>query len=691
MPNRLAEETSPYLLQHANNPVAWYPWGEEALAKAKQENKPIFLSIGYSACHWCHVMEHESFESQEIADYLNEHFVSIKVDREERPDLDQIYMNAVQLLTGHGGWPMSVFLTCELKPFFGGTYWPPTAGRGMPGFDQVLKAVVDAWVNRQDKVLEQSGILTERLQMIGAGTSESSEIAPGRILLAIDQMRQSFDATHGGFGSAPKFPHTMNVDLILRYYDQSQDDSVLPMVTTTLDKMSMGGIYDHLGGGFARYSVDEFWLVPHFEKMLYDNALLVGNYVDAYRLTGNPNYARVIRESCDYILRDMTDERGGFHSTEDADSEGEEGKFYVWTPAEVHQLLGDPVIADRFCQVYDITESGNFEGHSIPRLKKPLAEYARLLETSEEELRDEMNRGKEVLFHARCDRVRPGKDDKILASWNGLMIEAMAGAGAALAEPTYIAAAEKAARFVLQDMRNEAGRLLHTYRHGKAKLAAYLDDYTYLASAMFALYEATFDEQWLVECKSLVDQAIEHFYDDDQGGFFYTADDHEALISRNKDFYDHSVPSGNGVAALVLAKLGRLLGNESYLALANETIAAGADVLQKHPFAAGQLLIAHHYLECDSREVVIAANDRAEIEPLVRQLAKIYDPTVLVAIALEDEPESPLLNLLKAGKKLLDDAAQVYVCENFHCNAPIAASQYLSDLTTNGNEAGPMV
>ncbi|GAA4433028.1 thioredoxin domain-containing protein [Bremerella cremea] len=691
MPNRLAHETSPYLLQHANNPVDWYAWGEEALAKAKQENKPIFLSIGYSACHWCHVMEHESFESQEIADYLNEHFVSIKVDREERPDLDQIYMNAVQLLTGHGGWPMSVFLTCELKPFFGGTYWPPTAGRGMPGFDQVLKAVVDAWVNRQDKVLEQSGILTERLQMIGAGTSESGEIAPGRILLAIDQMRQSFDATHGGFGSAPKFPHTMNVDLILRYYHQSQDDSVLPMVTTTLDKMSMGGIYDHLGGGFARYSVDEFWLVPHFEKMLYDNALLVGNYVDAYRLTGNPNYARVIRESCDYILRDMTDERGGFHSTEDADSEGEEGKFYVWTPAEVHRLLGDPVIADRFCQVYDITESGNFEGHSIPRLKKPLAEYARLLETSEEELRDEMNRGKEVLFHARCDRIRPGKDDKILASWNGLMIEAMAGAGAALAEPTYIAAAAKAARFVLQDMRNEAGRLLHTYRHGKAKLAAYLDDYTYLAAAMFALYEATFDEQWLVECKTLVDQAIEHFYDDDQGGFFYTADDHEALIARNKDFYDHSVPSGNGVAALVLAKLGRLLGNESYLALANETISAGADVLQKHPFAAGQLLIAHHYLESNSREIVIAASDRAEIEPLVRQLARTYAPGVLVAVALDDEPESPLLNSMKAGKTAHNGAAQVYVCENFHCNAPIDASQYLSDLSANGNESGPMV
>ncbi|PQO35713.1 thioredoxin domain-containing protein [Blastopirellula marina] len=678
MPNRLAHETSPYLQQHANNPVDWYPWGAEALERSKQEDKPIFLSIGYSACHWCHVMEHESFESQAIADYLNEHYVSIKVDREERPDLDQVYMNAVQLLTGHGGWPMSVFLTPELMPFFGGTYWPPTASRGMPGFDQVLRAVVDAWENRREVALQQSRLLTERLQRIGLGSAESTEIAPGRVGMAVRQMEESFDPKHGGFGSAPKFPHTMNIDLLMRHFVDTRNEKLLPMVTTTLDKMAMGGIYDHLGGGFARYSVDEYWLVPHFEKMLYDNSLLISNYVDAYRLTKNENYARVAKESCDYILRDMTDEHGGFHSTEDADSEGEEGKFYVWTPKEVDQLLGNPLVAKRFRQVYDITESGNFEGHNIPRLKKSIGEYAQDFGTSEEVLRDELQRDREVLFNARCQRIRPGKDDKILASWNGLMIEALAKAGATFNNRTYLDGAKKAATFVLEQMTDDTGRLLHTYRHGKAKLPAYLDDYTYLASAMFALYEATFDATWLEHAQKLIDTAVEHFYDTESGGFFYTADDHEQLIARNKDFYDQSIPSGNGVAALVLAKLGKLLASEKYLQLAKETISAAADVLQKHPIAAGQLLVAYDYLHQPGSEVVIAAADRASCDELIQAIHNRYQPNTLYVLAIDGEDLGANLQPLVSGKSPLNGQPTVYVCENFQCNAPVSAAEYLA-------------
>lgn len=685
MPNRLEHESSPYLLQHANNPVDWFAWGEEALQVAKDQDRPIFLSIGYSACHWCHVMEHESFESQEIADYLNAHFVCIKVDREERPDLDQIYMNAVQLLTGQGGWPMSVFLTPELKPFFGGTYWPPTASRGMPGFDQVIRAVVDAWSNRREMARQQSDILTERLQSIGTGSAESVEIAPGRVGMAVRQMEQSFDDRHGGFGQAPKFPHTMNVDLLLRNYVETRNEHSLKMALTTLDKMAMGGIYDHLGGGFARYSVDAKWLVPHFEKMLYDNALLVNNYVDAFRLTKLPRYAQVIRETCDYILRDMTDEAGGFHSTEDADSEGEEGKFYVWTPHEIHKLLGDEIVAERFCQVYDVTESGNFEGHSILNFKQPLAHIGQGLGTSEEELAEEMATARQVLFNARCDRVRPGKDDKILASWNGLMIEAFAKAGAALGEPSYLEAASRAAKFVLDKMTDANGRLLHTYRHGKAKLPAYLDDYSYLASAMFALYEATFNESWLDECHRLMQIAIEHFYDQEDGGFFYTADDHEALIARNKDFYDNSIPSGNGMAALVLAKLGKLIGDDELLNLAEATIVAGADVLQKHPIAAGQLLIAYDFLQSPVQQVVLAADaSDPSVKDRIAELHSNYLPRTLLAAQFGDTSTSEHLKSLLAGKKPIEGEATIYACQNFQCHAPVSAVSYLSDLAANG-------
>ena len=403
MPNRLANETSPYLLQHQDNPVDWYPWGEEALAKAKAEDKPIFLSIGYSACHWCHVMEHESFENDEIAALINKDFVPIKVDREERPDLDQIYMNAVQMLTGRGGWPMSVFLTPDKKPFYGGTYWPPKASRGMPGFDEILTAVSNAWKQRREQALAGADQITAELEKIGqVDNAEGAALSIDLVDRAVKQLERTFDSTHGGFGGAPKFPQTMASELLLRHYHRTGQESSLEMVRTTLDRMAAGGIYDHLGGGFARYSVDARWLVPHFEKMLYDNALLVGSYLDAHLVTGDEKYATVVRESLEYILRDMTDPTGGFYSTEDADSEGEEGKFYVWTPSEIKQLLGEEQ-AETFCRVYDVTDVGNFEGHSILNLPKTISQCAAMLNRDEADLRKELSTSRAELFEARCN------------------------------------------------------------------------------------------------------------------------------------------------------------------------------------------------------------------------------------------------------------------------------------------------
>ena len=466
MPNRLAGESSPYLLQHQNNPVDWHPWGPEALALAQSADKPIFLSIGYAACHWCHVMEHESFENAAIARLMNENFVCIKVDREERPDLDHIYMSAVQLLTGRGGWPMSVFLTPELKPFYGGTYWPPSARMGMPGFDQVLLAVADAWKNRRAQAIEQASELTSHITGLTELPASEAVLSQAMIDQAGGTLERSFDFRHGGFGGAPKFPHPMDLQLLLRLWRRHRCDGLLQMVTTTLDKMAAGGIYDHLGGGFHRYSVDERWLVPHFEKMLYDNALLTAAYVEGFQATGNPEYARVVRETCDYVLRDLTDLAGGFYSTEDADSEGEEGKFYVWTPNEIAEVLGAEK-TETFCYVYDVTDPGNFEGQSILNLPKAIEACAKIKQRGVDELRQELAESKAKLLAAREQRVRPGRDDKVLVSWNGLMIDALSRAAGALDERRYLAAARKAADFILQSMRRPDGRLLHTWRRGK--------------------------------------------------------------------------------------------------------------------------------------------------------------------------------------------------------------------------------
>ncbi|WP_442482800.1 thioredoxin domain-containing protein [Aeoliella sp. SH292] len=667
MPNKLSGETSPYLLQHQNNPVDWYPWGPEALARARDEEKPIFLSIGYSSCHWCHVMEHESFEDPRIARLMNEKFVCIKVDREERPDLDQIYMNAVQLMTGHGGWPMSVFLTPDLKPFYGGTYWPPTASRGMPGFDQVLMAVDDAWSNRRDQALAGAEQLTGELEQITRKGAEGVRVPLNADILsaAAHSLERMFDPIYGGFGEAPKFPHPFELQLVLRWWKRSGLDRWWDIVRLSLDKMYQGGMYDHLGGGFARYSVDARWLVPHFEKMLYDNALLAVVYLEAYQVSGEERYRTVVTETLDYLLRDMCDPAGGFYSAEDADSEGVEGKFYVWTASEVREVLGDAA-AETFSRVYDITERGNFEGHSIANLPKTIEQQAKLLSRDVEELRTELAASREKLLAVRAKRVRPGLDDKVLVSWNGLAIDAFARAGACLGEERYIAAAKKAADFILANMRDTGGRLLHTWRGGTAKLAAYLDDYTALANALVSLYEATFEERYIAASTELMGIVLARFSGGDDAGFYFTADDHEQLLTRNKDLTDNATPGGNSLAALALIRLGKLTGRSEYLDTAHAILAAAAPLMQQIPMATGEMLIGLDLWVGPTPELVFVG---AGANELATSAKRKFLPRALVA-AREEATPGAVLDDLFAGRDTAGDVA-LYVCENHTCQAPV--------------------
>jgi uncharacterized protein YyaL (SSP411 family) len=667
MPNRLAQESSPYLLQHQNNPVDWYPWGEEALARSRQENKPIFLSIGYSACHWCHVMEHESFESEAIARELNDHFVCIKVDREERPDLDQIYMNAVQVLTGRGGWPMSVFLTPELKPFYGGTYWPPTSRQGMPGFDQIIAAVSKAWEENHDAVVESADRLTQQLSHMAGQANELGELTEDLLTRASSYFRQTYDHTYGGFGGAPKFPAPMSLRLLMHGWFRRQENFSLEMVIGTLDRMAAGGIYDHLGGGFARYSVDARWLVPHFEKMLYDNAQLAVAYLETFQITGNANYARVARETLDYVLRDMTDPEGGFYSTEDADSEGVEGKFYTWTPEQLVEVLGESAAAT-FAKVYDVTESGNFEETNILNLPKTIEQQAAILGRDVESLQRELAESCQKLFLARELRIHPHKDDKVITAWNGLMIEALALAGAVLDEPRYLDAARKAAEFVESSLRRDDGRLLHTWRHGKAKVDGYLDDYTYLANGLTTLYECTGEAKYLERAIELIDHILQHFGSEGQGGFYFTADDQEQLLTRNKEFADNAVPSANAMAAITLIKLGKLTGKERYLDAAEQTMQASVELMQRYPSGTAQMLLAVDLYLGPTYEVVLAVDDCAESQAVLTDLQRRFIPNKVLAYADQLAPKQ-LAELLK-GKEMIGGQPTLYVCEGCTCQAP---------------------
>jgi hypothetical protein len=587
--NKLAAEISPYLLQHAENPVAWEPWGPEALARSRAEQKPIFLSVGYSACHWCHVMAHESFENHEIADLLNHDFICIKVDREERPDLDQIYMDAVQAMTGQGGWPMSVFLTPEQKPFFGGTYWPARARGGMAGFGDVVSAVTAAWQTRRNDVLEQAEKAVQYLRAERLVGSKSAELNQAPLEAAETNLIQAFDDRLGGFGPAPKFPHATDLNLLLARWKVSRREPLLEMVTVTLDHMAAGGIFDHLGGGFHRYSVDAEWLVPHFEKMLYDNAMLTDCYLGAWQETGRSDYLRVVRATLDYVLRDMTDPLGGFYSAEDADSEGEEGKFYVWTPQELTAVLG-PERATAFSKVYDVSETGNFEGHNILHLSKPIPVCAKMLGRDAADLETELEADRRQLLEARSKRGRPGRDDKVLVSWNGLMIDAMARAGAALDDASYRTAAAKAADFLLTHLRDDDGRLLHCWRAGQARHRGFLDDHASLCNALVTLYETQPAPRWLEEAVRLADSMLAHFADSEGGGFFYTSNDHEPLIARKKDILDTPVPSSTGLAVTALLRLARHSGRDDYRQAVAETLSVSLDWMERASLGVGQLL-----------------------------------------------------------------------------------------------------
>ena len=677
MPNRLQNESSPYLLQHANNPVEWYPWNGEALARSRDEDKPIFLSIGYSACHWCHVMEHESFEDDAIAKFLNDNFIAIKVDREERPDLDMIYMEAVMALkNGQGGWPLSVFLTPKQQVFYGGTYWPPQAKMGMPGFGQVLLSVLDAFTNKRDSIETQS---TEITQWLNRSSESTATVDHETVTVGgVRAMENQFDFTNGGFGNQPKFPHAMDLqwlNLITEAWPKNESPSkqvVESMVELNLQKMALGGIYDHLGGGFARYSVDERWLVPHFEKMLYDNALLTMAYTQRCQREPNPFFEIVVSETIEYVLEMLTDPAGGFYSTEDADSEGEEGKFYVWSPEEIAEVIGDD--ADEFCETYDVSASGNFEGKSILNLTNWLNRA-----TSQQmfECNDRWSDARKKLLKERNKRIRPGLDDKVIVSWNGLMICAMARAAAVFENEKWESAAIGAAEFVFSNVRREDGRLLHTWRHGKATIDAYLDDYGAMLCAMVELYRLTFDDRWIVEAKTLANLIVDHF-GDEHAGFFFTADDAEKLIARRKPWHDNSVPSGNALAACGLLELGKLIGEESFIELANKTIQGADHVLNRVPHAASQMLIAMNLSQVDRREIVLAG-EPSKVKPLMRRLQKKWLPGVSSVLVTDADAakEGPLSELLD-GKSFAADSVTLFDCENHTCKLPVVGEEEVS-------------
>jgi uncharacterized protein YyaL (SSP411 family) len=663
--NRLANETSPYLLQHAHNPVDWYPWGEEALTRARVEDKPILLSIGYSACHWCHVMERESFENPRIAELMNASFVSIKVDREERPDLDGIYMQAVQALTGSGGWPMTVFLAPDGTPFYGGTYYPPTDRANMPGFPRVLLAIADAWQNRRQEVLQSGARLRQALQQTIQPAASTSPLESRVLDEAASGLIAQYDPHDGGFGHAPKFPQPMALEFLLRYWKRSRNEKALDVVTNTLERMARGGIYDHLGGGFARYSTDSEWLVPHFEKMLYDNAQLARAYLMGYQATGNAYFMDVVEDVIGYVLRDMTDPSGGAYSTEDADSEGEEGKFYLWTPGELEQLLG---VEDArvFGAFYDVRLPGNFERRaSILRMQHTPLEVAQQLGVSEVEVLAVLERGRIMLFAARSQRVRPARDDKVLAAWNGLMLRALAEAGSVLERADFIAAAERNANFLLERMRTPDGRLHRTWKPGhSARLNGYLEDYANVADGLVALYETTFDARWLTAATELADTIISDFADTEHGGFFDTSIEHESLITRPKDVFDNATPSGNSVAADVLLRLAVLLDRVEYRDAAEGVLRLLSEGMLRYPLGFARALNALDFFLDQPREVAIVGPSHAEATRALRRA--VFEPFVPNKVVAGGSAAIPLLN----GRVSGNGSAVAYVCQHYVCQAP---------------------
>ncbi len=666
MPNQLIHETSPYLRQHAANPVDWYPWGEAALQKARAEDKPILLSIGYAACHWCHVMAHESFEDAATAVYMNDHFVNVKVDREERPDLDQIYMQAVVAMTGQGGWPMTVFLTPDGRPFYGGTYYPPAPRHGMPSFMQVMQAVWDAWQNRRESLDEQAGKLAAHLQRtIPLGRAEGA-LEKEMLGQATAVLFNNFDQAEGGFGGAPKFPPSMTLEFLLRYYLQSGEAMALYMAEHTLEKMAGGGVYDQIGGGFARYSTDAHWLVPHFEKMLYDNALLARVYLHAFQITGKPLYRRIVEETLDFAARELRHPAGGFYSSYDADSEGVEGKFYVWPAAEIREILGDD--APVLMAYYGVTEQGNWEGHNILHLPRSPQETAVSLNLSLDELEAKMSGLRQKLYDARAQRVWPGLDDKVLTNWNGLMLAAFAEAGRALNRPDYTQIARQNAVFLRETMRWGGGRLYHAWKDGAAaRHNGYLEDYAYLADGLLALYQTTFEPRWFVWARQLADTMLAHFRDEANGGFFDTADDHESLLYRPKELQDNATPCGNSMAAGALLRLALYTGEMRYWDAAETAVTALKEPMLQYPSAFAQWLADAAFILGEPQEAAIVGEpNAADTAALLDAVFARYRPNLVVAAGLDGE-SVPLLD----GRTQLNNQATAYVCRRFICRQPV--------------------
>jgi hypothetical protein len=678
--NRLARETSPYLLQHAGNPVDWHPWGREALERAAREDRAILLSIGYSACHWCHVMERESFEDEETARVMNENFVCIKVDREEHPDVDMIYMNAVQIMTGSGGWPLNVFLTPSLKPFYGGTYFPPDERHGMPSFRAVLERVAKTFREQRDRVESSGDQITGYIAQMGK-VSPSSETLAGDLLTgALTDFKVRFDSRFGGWGAAPKFPQAAGISLLLRLHRRNRDGESGKMAEITLEKMARGGMNDQLGGGFHRYSTDARWLVPHFEKMLYDNALLVPAYLEGFQATGKPLFARVVRECLDYVEREMTSPEGGFYSSRDADSEGVEGKYYVWTPEEVKSVAGEEA-GRAFCAFYDVREGGNWEGHSILNVPREAGDVARELGISSERLQELLDGARPKLLARRGERIPPGLDDKVLCSWNALTISAFARAYQVLEEPRYLERARAAARFLLDRMRGPDGSLRRSWRKGSAGLEGCLDDHAFLAAALLDLYESDFDPAWVREARGLVDLMVARFWDDSDGGFFFTPDGQEGLITRSKTGYDGALPSGNSVAALTLFRIGRLTGEENYASRAMRILRAYQEPIGQMPAGFSAMLCTLDFYMDTVRELaVIGPGDSPETGAMLRAIRRIFLPTKVVARcgdgAGKDTEAIRAVPLLE-GKAAVGGKATAYVCENFRCKAPVFSAEAL--------------
>jgi uncharacterized protein len=686
MPNRLIDETSPYLVQHAYNPVEWYPWNEEALAKARREDKPIFLSIGYAACHWCHVMAHESFEDEITARLMNELFINIKVDREERPDLDSIYMNAVVGLTGSGGWPTSVFLTPDGKPFYGGTYFPPTPRHGMPSFREVLHAVASAWRTRRDEILKSSDNIAAYLRQAGdfSDTRESHPLSIETLIKTTQNIGRAYDRINGGWGGAPKFPQPMTVEFLLRRYAQTQDANLRTLIDHTLIAMAHGGMYDQLGGGFHRYSTDARWLVPHFEKMLYDNSQLARVYLHAWQAFREPYYRLIAVETLDYVLREMTHPGGGFYSTQDADSEGVEGKFFLWTTDEVRSILGDEAIL--FNEVYGVTPGGNFHEQHLPPGQNILhgavepAIIAQRNGLPVEQIESILAEARRKLCAVRERRVTPSRDEKVLAAWNGLMLAAFAEAARdpSLGERAaiYRSAAERNAEFLLHEMRAPDGRLLRTWKEGRAKLNGYLEDYACVIEGLLELYQTTFDERWFVAARELADTMLQH-YTDPAGGFFDTSDDHEVLITRPKDLQDNAIPSGNAMAVTALLKLAAFTGEDRYYRHAEAPLRLLQAALIQAPLGFAQWLIALDFSLSNPKEIVIVGDlQSSDTQALLTVARAGYRPHQIVALGAPDRISTiPLL----LDRPAIDHQATAYVCVRFACQRPTIDPQTLAE------------